>query len=218
MSNPTNLLNITVKSNFLQREKAHFYISYHRYLFFRCTHTPRHAHTQLGIPVWTNCWQVALMFSFETKVWFTSTLPETPAFSTATTNLSFPPCFCRLPPPTFIPSALSLLHFSSIAPHYFAKSLSPPSPLWCFCASLSLVAAQQWLSRHPFNVWWTIFHTVEECVHACTCGGGLGSYTRKTGRTKKARAQPLRRPWNLMCQPSIFDQLFEDFWAAQRWA
>lgn len=135
------------------------------------------------------------MFSFETKVWFTTTLPETPAFSTATTNLSFSPCFCRLPPPTFITSALSLLHFSSIAPHYFAKSLSPPSPLWCFCASLSLIAAQQWLSRHPFNVWWTIFHTVEECVHACTCvcvcGGGLGSYTRKTGRTKKARA--LRR-------------------------
>lgn len=30
-------------------------------------------------------------------------------------------------------------------------------------------------------------------VRVCVCGGGLGSYTRKTGRTKKARAQSLRR-------------------------
>lgn len=167
------------------------------------------------------------MFSFETKVWFTTTLPETPAFSTATTNLSFSPCFCRLPPPTFIPSALSLLHFSSIAPHYFAKSLSPPSPLWCFCASLSLIAAQQWLSRHPFNVWWTIFHTVEECVHACTCvcvWWGVGELHEEDRKDKESKGTVTQEsvcktwPWNLMCQSSIFDQLFEDFWAAQCWA
>lgn len=128
------------------------------------------------------------MLSFETKVWFTTILPETPAFSAATTNLSFSPRVC-CPPSTLLYSPCSISpSFFSIAPHYFAPSLSPPTPLWCFCPSPSLIAAERWLSqlRHPFNVWWPIFHSVEECVYF---GVGVteGSGSRR-GRREEARA------------------------------
>lgn len=86
------------------------------------------------------------MLSFETKVWFTTLLPETLAFSAATTNLSFSPSFCHPTNPLSISPVISLLHFLSIAPHYFAHSLSPRSSLWCLLLFLSFTAAKLWLS------------------------------------------------------------------------
>lgn len=137
------------------------------------------------------------MLSFETKVWFTTTLPETLAFTAATTNLSFSPHVCHSPPlfcRSISPS------FFSIAPHYFAHSLSPPTPLWCFCPSLSLLA-EWWLSkvRHAFKVWWPIFHSVEECLcvymrmHVCVClyflVGVTQGFGSRQGRQEGERKQ-----------------------------
>lgn len=116
------------------------------------------------------------MLSFETKVWFTTLLPETPAFSAATTNLSFSPSFCHPTNPLSISPVVSLLHFLSIAPHYFAHSLSPLGSLWCLRPFLSFIAAKLWFSLKSdihlmFNGYSFLFFFKcgGMCMCACVC-------------------------------------------------
>lgn len=111
------------------------------------------------------------MLPFETKGWFTTLLSKTLAYSAATTNLSFSPSFCHPTNPLSISPTVSLLHFFSIAPHYFAHSLSPRSSLWC-SLTISLFHRRTnalLLSQTPIYCFMLIlfYINMEEC--ACEC-------------------------------------------------